>query len=64
MPSFYNIRTGFRVPIDYFTSHPKFRPFYEPWSIDKLEVVDDDDNVISRAMLNESTGAVHIPDSD
>lgn len=64
MPSFYNPITNFRVPIDYFTSHPKFRPFYEPWTSDKLEVLDDQDNVISRAILNESTGSVHIPESE
>lgn len=62
MPEFYNPKTDFRVPLDYYFRHPKFPFFVEPWTTDRVIVVEDGGTTaIPGVVYNERDGTVHVP---
>jgi len=52
---------AWRVPLDYFTAHPKFQPFLRPWTTTELVAVNAGGTKLTKVVMNKDTGYVHIP---
>lgn len=61
MASLRNLETGWDVPVDYFSTKPRFRPFMVPYTELAVVVVDDDGNELLEARVDSQTGAVTLP---
>jgi hypothetical protein len=54
------ISNGWEVPLDYFLSKPRFRPFYQPFTDNQTTVCEDDGTPIPGA-IEGPNGAVILP---
>lgn len=51
-------KSGWQVPLDYFSRKPRFRPGYVPYTNERVEVVDDSGKPIPGASIDPRTGLV------
>lgn len=53
MPYLAHKSSGFRVPVNYYATKPRFRPGYVPYSDLKVTVYGDDDKAVTGAKVED-----------